>query len=99
MVICINYRAKIRIADEGLNVPNAGGIVAGGDASINADGDRLLCSASEGVERANSLVIVPVRPVGCTCDERRPTKYGREDERFLYHCFHSECVMGSNVES
>ena len=70
LVIGVNNRAKIRIAGEGLDLPNAGGVVTCGDASVNADGDRFLCSASDGIERANALVIVPVRPIGRTCDER-----------------------------
>src|SRR5437899_11736802 len=65
-----NHRLKTRGVGEGLGRPNAGGVVAGGDASVNADGDRLLYSASDGVERADGLAIVPVRPIGRACDER-----------------------------
>ena len=80
-------------------MPNAGGVVAGGDASVNANSDRFLCSTSDGVERTKALAIIPVRPIGRACDERRAAQHGREDERFWQHRFHSECVMGPDDEN
>ena len=53
-VLCMpnrtNHRLKIRGVGEGLGRPNAGSVVPCGDASVNAHGDRFLCSASDGVE-------------------------------------------------
>ena len=73
-VLCMpnrtNHRLKIRGVGEGLGRPNAVRVVPGGDASVNADGDRFLCCAGNGVKRANPLAIVPVRPIGRNCDER-----------------------------
>ena len=66
LVLGINNRAEIRIAGEGLGRPNASGVVARGDESVDADGDGFLCSASDGVKRANPLAIVPFRPIGRT---------------------------------
>src|ERR1039457_3008082 len=85
---CANHRGKIWGVGDGLGRPNAGGVVAGGDKSVNPDGDRFLCSASDGVEGADALAIVPVRPVGLTCAEREATKDGREAEGGLYHRSH-----------
>src|SRR6266404_4118693 len=73
-VLCMpnrtNHRLKIRGVGESLVRPNAGSVVPGGDAAVNAHGDRFFRSASDGVERAKALPIVPVRPIGRICDER-----------------------------
>jgi hypothetical protein len=70
LVIGIDNCAKVWITSEGLNLPNSGGGISGCDASINADGNNFLCSASDGIKRPNALAIVPICPIGRTRDER-----------------------------